>query len=57
MWQKKNLCTIALRSKTVAQTFLPFARQCKWPFLSRKIVEIQKFFYHGNVKSQFLSPL
>ena len=26
-------------------------RQCKWPSLSRKIVEIQKFCYHGNVTS------
>ena len=24
-------------------------RQCKWPSLSRKIVEIQKFCHHGNI--------
>ena len=30
-------------------------RQCKWPFLSRKIVEIQKFFDH--VKGEITPPL
>ena len=27
-------------------------RQCKWPSLSRKIAEIQKYCYHGNLTSQ-----
>ena len=27
-------------------------RQCKWPSLSRKIAEIQKYYYHGNLTSQ-----
>ena len=28
-------------------------RQCKWPSMSRTIVEIQKFCYHGNLTSRF----
>ena len=28
-------------------------RQCKWPSLSRTIVEIQKFCCHGNLTSRF----
>ena len=31
--------------------FSSIVRQFKWPSLSRKIVEIQKFCYHGNVTS------
>ena len=27
-------------------------RQCKWPSLLRKIAEIQKYCYHGNLTSQ-----
>ena len=43
------LCMIAPRNKTVAHTFLPsFAS-------SRKIVEIQKVWFHGNVTSHFTS--
>ena len=32
-------------------------RQCKWPSLSRKIVEIQKFGHHGKVTSHVSSLL
>ena len=39
------LCMIILRTKTVAHTF----RQRKWPSLSREILEINKFCYHGNL--------
>ena len=33
--------------------FSSIDRQCKWPSLSRTIVEIQKFCYHGNLTSRF----
>ena len=33
--------------------FSSIVRQCKWPSSSRKIVEIQKFCYHGNLTSRF----
>ena len=36
---------IALRNKTVAHNFLPL--------FDKKIIEIQKFCYHGNVTSHF----
>ena len=54
------LCTLALRNKTVASPYfvLPFiVRLIKWPSLLRRIVEIQKFCYHGNVTSHFSSLL
>ena len=40
-----DLCMIALDNKAVAHSFLPS--------LSKKIVEIQKVCYHGNVTSHF----
>ena len=51
IWQKnaKN-CYIWL---SCAPNFSSIVRQCKWPFLSRKIVEFQKFCYHGNATSHF----
>ena len=33
--------------------FSSIDRQCKWPSLSRTIVEIKKFCYHGNLTSRF----
>ena len=33
--------------------FSSMVRQCKWPSMSRTIVEIQKFCYHGNLTSRF----
>ena len=44
-----SLWMIALRNKTVARYFSSIDRHCKWPSLSRKTVEVQKFFNHGNV--------
>ena len=42
-----------LHDRTQEQNGSPYfssiVRQCKWPCLSRKIVEIQTFCYHGNV--------
>ena len=35
--------------------FSSIVRQCKWPSLSRKIIEIRKCSYHGNVTSQVSS--
>ena len=32
-------------------------RQCKWPSMSRAIVEIQKFCYHGNFFFSFFKFL
>ena len=37
--------------------FFSIVRQCKWPSLSRKVVEIHKYCYHGNMTSHFSSPL
>ena len=34
--------------------FSSIVRQCRWPSLSRKIVETQKVCYHGNLTSHFL---
>ena len=45
------LCMTALRKKKVAPYFPSIVRQCKWPSLSRKIVEMQMFWYHGNLTS------
>ena len=47
-------CMIALTNKTVALSSI--VRQCKWLYLPRKIVEIQNFWYHGNMTSHFSSP-
>ena len=35
--------------------FSSIVRQCKWPSLSRTIIEIQKFCYHGNLTSLYFS--
>ena len=60
IWLKKNwhvqcmtiipvhYCT---QEKNSSLYFSSIVRQCKWPFLSRKIVKIHKFCYHGNVTS------
>ena len=40
-----------------SQYFYSRVQQCKWPSLSRKIVEIQEFYYHGNLTSHFSSLL
>ena len=54
IWQKKKQtkksCYIWL---SWAPNFSSVVRECKWPFLSRKIVEFQKFCYHGNATSRF----
>ena len=34
-------------------SFPSIVRQCKWLSVSRKLVEIQKFCFHGNVTSHF----
>lgn len=44
-------CMIALGSPY----FSSIVRQCKWPSVSRKIIEIRKCSYHGNVTSQVSS--
>lgn len=57
IWQKKKRqknCYIWL---SCVPNFSCIARQCKWPFLSRKIVEFQKFCYRGNATSHFPFPL
>ena len=57
IWQKKKRkkkCYIWL---SCVPNFSSIVRQCKWPFLSRKIVEFQKFCYHGNATSHFAFPL
>ena len=46
------LSLIALRNKTLAHTFLPSLDNAEWPSLSKKIAEIQKYCYHGNLTSQ-----
>ena len=35
--------------------FVSMFQQCKWPFLLREILEINKFCYHGNLSRT--SPL
>ena len=37
--------------------FSSIVRQCQWPSLSRKTVEISKFCYHGHMTSHFSSLL
>ena len=37
--------------------FSSIVRQCQWPSLSRKTVEISKFCYHGHMTSDFSSLL
>ena len=52
IWQKKTQtnCYICL---SCAPNFSTIVRQCKWPFLSRKIVEFQKFCYHDKATAHF----
>ena len=35
--------------------FSSIVRQCKWLSLSRKMIEIHKYCYHGNLTSLFCS--
>ena len=42
------------REQNGSPYFCSIVQQCKWPSLSRKIVEIQKFCYRGNLTSHFL---
>ena len=37
--------------------FSSIVRQCKWPSISRKMIEIQTFCCHGNLTSHFTSLL
>ena len=41
----------------VSPCFSSIVRQCQWPSLSRKTVEISKFCYHGHMTSHFSSLL
>ena len=51
------LCLNALKNKTVRIPYYSsIFRLGKCPSLSRKIVEIQKFCYHGNVTLHFSTP-
>ena len=43
------LYVLAPRNNTEAHTFFSIVRICKWSTLSRKIVEIKKFWYQCNV--------
>ena len=45
------LCMIALRNKTVADTFLPSFDNANGRLFQRKIVEFQESYYHGNLTS------
>ena len=48
---------IALQEQRDSPYFPFIIWQCEWPPLSRKVVEIQKFCYHGNITSHFSSLL
>ena len=54
-WHEWLSCKIALRNKAIAVTSI--AQQCKWPSLSRKIVEIQKSCFHQMVTWRHTSRL
>ena len=41
------------RDQNGSPYFSSIVRQCKWPSLSREIVEIQKICFNGKVKSHF----
>ena len=41
------------RDQNGSPNFSSIVRQCKWPSLSREIVEIQKICLNGKVKSHF----
>ena len=53
--KKKNLTCILLctQEQNGSPYFSFIVRQCNWPSLSGKVVEAQKFCYHGNVTSHF----
>ena len=57
--KKLRMYDFPVQDCTQEQNSSPFfssiVRQSKWLSLSRKIVEIQKFCYHGNVTSHFFS--
>ena len=42
-----------IRDQNGVPYFSSIVRQCKWPSLSREIVEIQKICFNGKVKSHF----
>ena len=46
-----------LQKQTVSSYFSSIVQQCKWPSLSRKIIEIQKVCNVGNMASHFSSLL
>ena len=46
-----------LQKQTVSSYFSSIVQQCKWPSLSRKIIEIQKVCNVGNMTSHFSSLL
>ena len=57
IWQKKtkklNMYDFPVHDYTQDQNGSPYFfsmfQQCKWPSLSREILEINKFRYHGNL--------
>ena len=61
IWQEKKMikmtCMTPLHDCTQDQNGSPYfssiVRQCKWPSLSWKIVEVQEFCFHGNATSHF----
>ena len=66
-YQQTAVLQICQKKQTKAKTemtwmtfpspyFPSIVRQCRWSSLQRKIVEIQKFCFHGDVTSHF-SPL
>ena len=57
IWQKKKRKKKSYIWLSCVPNFSSIVRQCKWPFLSRKIVEFQKFCYRGNATSHFPFPL
>ena len=63
IWQKKNekIDVYKFHDYTQEQNGSPYfssiVRECKWPSLSRKIIEIQKFCCHGNLASHSTSLL
>ena len=54
IWQEKtNMYGMKCMTFPCIIAWSSIVRWCKWPSLSRRIVEIQKFGYHGNVTSHF----
>ena len=54
---RKNCNNDCTQEQNDSSSFSFNVRQCKWPSLSRKIVEIQKFGHHGKVTSHVSSLL